>query len=123
MKKAQLREARNKKNKVAELRQRTLTDIKYLVEQECAARNLGKEYGISLDTEPHDIFLPKSDPTDDQTSNFVIGAMHNGVINSEGDTEGFIPYEELSTDVLGEILAGIEIEKENGTIEMCVTSL
>ncbi len=120
MRKSQLREARNKKNKVIELRERTLADIKYLVEQECAARNLGKEYGISLDAEPHDIFLPSSD---EEESNIVIGAMHNGVINCEGHNEGFIPYEELSTDVLGEILAGIEIEKENGTIEMCVISL
>lgn len=119
MRKSQLREARNK-NKVIELRERTLADIKYLVEQECAARNLGKEYGISLDAEPHDIFLPSSD---EEESNIVIGAMHNGVINCEGHNEGFIPYEELSTDVLGEILAGIEIEKENGTIEMCVISL
>ena len=106
------------KNKITILREDTIREIKYLIEQECASRNLGREHGISLDDMDR-IFLPKSDEFDDQASNFVTGVVNNGIINYEGDCAGFIPFEECSTDVLGEILAGIELEKANGIIEMC----
>lgn len=110
---------KNKKPTKAQLlREDTIREIKYLVEQECAARGLGRNHGISLDDSDR-ISLPKSDEFDDQTSNIVTGVVHNGIINYEGDASGFIPFEECSVEVLSEVLSGLELEKENDTIEMC----
>lgn len=108
-----------KPTKAQLLKEETIKEIKFLVEQECASRNLGREHGISLDDSLHDIFLPKSDQYDDQTSNFVTGVVHDGIINYEGDASGFIPFSECSVEVLSDVLSGIEIEIKNKTVEIC----